>query len=109
MTNVDELFQELVDLGQYPKEKIDTVTVLEKMGHFLDGEVQRLHTWYKPDGYSNQDINQLIDTDCRAAKEIDVLRRASAGAAPMLKHQRALENAEHAERDYNRGNSEVSH
>ncbi|MCB9316599.1 MAG: amidophosphoribosyltransferase [Lewinellaceae bacterium] len=60
MTNVDELFQELVDLGQYPKEKSDTVTVLEKMGHFLDDEVQRLHTWYKPDGYSNQDINNLI-------------------------------------------------
>ena len=60
MTNVDELFQELVDLGQYPKEKSDTVTVLEKIGHFLDDEVQRLHTWYKPDGYSNQDINQLI-------------------------------------------------
>ncbi len=60
MTNVDELFQELVDLGQYPKEKSDTVTVLEKIGHFLDDEVQRLHTWYKPDGYSNQDINKLI-------------------------------------------------
>lgn len=60
MTNVDELFQELVELGQYPKEKSDTVTVLEKMGHFLDDEVQRLHTWYKPDGYSNQHINNLI-------------------------------------------------
>ncbi len=60
MTNVDELFQELVDLGQYPKEKSDTVTVLEKIGHFLDDEVQRLHTWYKPDGHSNQKINQLI-------------------------------------------------
>jgi amidophosphoribosyltransferase len=60
MTNVDELFQELVELGQYPKEKSDTVTVLEKIGHFLDDEVQRLHTWYKPDGSSNQDINQLI-------------------------------------------------
>jgi len=60
MTNVDDLFQELVDLGQYPKEKSDTVTVLEKIGHFLDDEVQRLFTWYKPDGTSNQDINQLI-------------------------------------------------
>ncbi|MDX2135042.1 MAG: amidophosphoribosyltransferase [Saprospiraceae bacterium] len=60
MTNVDELFHELVELGQYPKEKSDTVTVLEKIGHFLDDEVQRLHTWYKPDGYSNQDVNQLI-------------------------------------------------
>ncbi len=60
MTNVDELFEELVELGQYPKEKSDTVTVLEKIGHFLDDEVQRLHTWFKPDGYSNQEVNQLI-------------------------------------------------
>lgn len=60
MTNVDELFNELVELGQYPKEKSDTVTVLEKIGHFLDDEVQRLHTWYKPDGHGNQAINQLI-------------------------------------------------
>jgi amidophosphoribosyltransferase len=60
LTNVDELFQELVELGQFPKEKSDTVTVLEKIGHFLDDEVQRLHTWFKPDGHSNQDINQLI-------------------------------------------------
>ena len=60
LTNVDELFQELVELGQYPKEKSDTVTVLEKIGHFLDDEVQRLHTWYKPDGYKNAEINDLI-------------------------------------------------
>lgn len=60
LTNVDELFEELVDLGQYPKIKSDTVTVLEKIGHFLDDEVQRLHTWFKPDGYSNMEINDLI-------------------------------------------------
>ncbi|MEM1220705.1 MAG: amidophosphoribosyltransferase, partial [Bacteroidota bacterium] len=74
LTNVDELFEELVELGQYPKEVSDTVTVLEKIGHFLDDEVQRLHTWYKPDGYTNQEINQLI------FKNLDVgrlLRRAS--------------------------------
>jgi amidophosphoribosyltransferase len=60
LTNVDELFQELVELGQYPKEKSDTVTVMEKIGHFLDDEVQRLFTWFKPDGFSNQDVNKLI-------------------------------------------------
>mgnify|MGYP006274265997 CR=1 FL=1 len=60
LTNVDELFDELVQLGQFPKEKSDTVTVLEKIGHFLDDEVQRLYNWFKPDGYSNQEINQLI-------------------------------------------------
>lgn len=74
MTNVDELFDELVNFGQYPKEKSDTVTVLEKIGHFLDDEVQRLHTWFKPDGYSNDEINKLI------FEKLDIqrlLRRAS--------------------------------
>jgi amidophosphoribosyltransferase len=78
MTNVDELFQELVRLGQHPKERSDTVTVLEKIGHFLDDEVQRLHTWFKPDGYSNQEISQLIFDNLdiqrmlrRAAKKFD--------------------------------------
>ncbi len=74
LTNVDELFQELVNFGQYPKEKSDTVTVLEKIGHFLDDEVQRLFNWFKPEGYSNQEINKLI------ADNLDVkrlLQRAS--------------------------------
>ncbi|HHS94995.1 MAG TPA: amidophosphoribosyltransferase, partial [Phaeodactylibacter sp.] len=60
LTNVQELFNELVELGQYPKEVSDTVTVLEKIGHFLDDEVQRLIDWYKPDGYSNEEINEFI-------------------------------------------------
>ncbi|GLR17910.1 amidophosphoribosyltransferase [Portibacter lacus] len=60
LTNVEELFDELVTLGQYPKEKSDTVTVMEKIGHFLDDEVQRLHSWFKPEGYNNQEINTLI-------------------------------------------------
>lgn len=60
MTNVDELFNQLVELGQYPKERSDTVTVMEKIGHFLDDEVQRLYTWFKPDGYDNRQINDMI-------------------------------------------------
>ena len=74
LTNVDELFQELVQLGQFPKEKSDTVTILEKIGHFLDDEVQRIHQWHKPDGHSNIAINDII------AEELDVqrlLKRAS--------------------------------
>ncbi len=74
LTNVDELFAELVELGQYPKEKSDTVTVLEKIGHFLDDEVQRLHTWFKPDGYSNIEINELIFENLDIHR---LLRRAS--------------------------------
>jgi len=74
LTNVDELFQELVELGQYPKEMSDTVTVLEKIGHFLDDEVQRLFNWYKPDGYSNEEINELIFDKLDVQR---LLRRAS--------------------------------
>lgn len=74
LTNVDELFEELVELGQYPKEKSDTVTVLEKLGHFLDDEVHRLHTWYKPDGYSNVELNDLIYENLDVSR---LLRRAS--------------------------------
>ena len=60
LTNVDELFDELIALGQFPKEKSDTVTVLEKLGHFLDDEVQRLYNWFKADGYDNEEINEHI-------------------------------------------------
>jgi amidophosphoribosyltransferase len=60
LTNVQDLFAELVELGQYPKEVSDTVTVLEKIGHFLDDEVQRLIDWHKPDGHSTEQINKFI-------------------------------------------------
>jgi amidophosphoribosyltransferase len=60
LTNVQDLFAELVELGQYPKEVSDTVTVLEKIGHFLDDEVQRLIDWHKPDGHSAEEINKFI-------------------------------------------------
>ena len=60
LTNVNELFQELLSFGQHPKEKSDTVTVMEKIGHFLDDEVQRLFNWFKAEGYDNDEITQLI-------------------------------------------------
>ena len=60
LTNVDYLFERLISYGQFPKEKSDTVTVLEKIGHFLDEEVLQLFNWFKPEGYSKQEINPLI-------------------------------------------------
>lgn len=60
MTNVEELFTKLVALGQHPKEKKDTVTVMEKIGHFLDEESQRLFHKYKDD-YSNTEVSGLIE------------------------------------------------
>jgi len=63
MTNIDELFEELLSFGQYPKEVSDTVTVMEKIGHFLDDEVQRIFSMYKQEGFSNIDINKFIVED----------------------------------------------
>lgn len=60
LTNVDELFDLLVSIGQHPKEKADTVTVMEKIGHFLDVENQILFDKYKALGYNHQEISGLI-------------------------------------------------
>ena len=60
LTNVDELFDVLVNIGQHPKEKSDTVTILEKIGHFLDEENQQLFDKYKALGYDYQKITELI-------------------------------------------------
>lgn len=60
LTNVDELFDVLVNIGQHPKEKSDTVTILEKIGHFLDEENQLLFDKYKALGYDYQKITELI-------------------------------------------------
>ncbi len=77
MTNVDELFNKLVELGQHPKERNDTVTVLEKIGHFLDEENQFLFEKYK-DQYSNNEISEIIENELdlqrvlmRACKDFD--------------------------------------
>jgi len=74
LTNVDELFDVLVDIGQHPKEKSDTVTVLEKIGHYLDVENDELFQQYNRLGFSNQEIYDKI------AKNIDIekiLKKAS--------------------------------
>jgi amidophosphoribosyltransferase len=75
LTNVDELFEVLVRIGQHPKEKSDTVTVMEKIGHFLDVENDELYKNYKAKGLENKQIYAKI------ADELDVekiLKRASA-------------------------------
>jgi len=66
MTNVDELFQILVNIGQYPKEKTDTVTILEKIGHYLDEENQKIFDKYKKEGASYREISDKI------SEELDV-------------------------------------
>ncbi len=61
LTNTRELFQVLIELGQHPKAYTDTVTALEKMGHFLDEENQFLYRKYKNEGCQNKDISPLIE------------------------------------------------
>ncbi len=61
LTNTDELFRVLVDLGQHPKAYTDTVTALEKVGHFLDEENQMLFRKYKNEGLSNVKISDKIE------------------------------------------------
>jgi amidophosphoribosyltransferase len=90
MTNVDELLQQLYDLGQHPKEKADTVTVLEKMGHFIDTEVQGLFDQYKREGLDdNSMISKLIANDMDVAKILQKSARNWDGGytiAGMLGH-----------------------
>ncbi len=74
LTNVNELFSSLVNIGQHPNETSDTVTILEKMGHFLDDENEDLYRRFKNEGYSKKEISPLIARDIDLAK---VLANAS--------------------------------
>ncbi len=74
MTNVDELLEQLYELGQHPKEQADTVTVLEKIGHFLDDENQELFDTYKKEGLSNVEITHKISENLNIGH---ILRRSA--------------------------------
>ena len=74
MTNVDELFNELVELGQHPKEKADTITIMEKIGHFLDEANDDLYYQLKDEGYTKKQATEEISKRLNVA---DILRRAS--------------------------------
>jgi len=74
MTNVNELFQNLVELGQHPKEKADTVTVMEKIGHFLDSEVRKLYKKLKDEGFNKKEASPHIVEQLKVHK---ILRKSS--------------------------------
>jgi amidophosphoribosyltransferase len=76
MTNVKELFNSLVELGQHPKEMADTVTVMEKIGHFLDEEVTDLYLECKNNGLTKREASPVIAEKLDIAK---ILKRASRG------------------------------
>lgn len=68
LTNVDELFKGLIELGQHPKGYTDTITVLEKVGFILDEENQLLFRKYKNEGYSNNEISDFIADKIKVSK-----------------------------------------
>lgn len=74
LTNVDELFDVLVNIGQHPKEKSDTVTVLEKIGHYLDVENEEMFNKFHQLGYGNQDIYKRIADELNIER---ILKKAS--------------------------------
>ena len=74
MTNVHELFDNLIQLGQHPKEMADTVTVMEKIGHFLDDAVAKLYKEIKKEGYTKQEASPIIAERLKLSK---ILRRAA--------------------------------
>jgi amidophosphoribosyltransferase len=74
LTNVDELFDVLLHVGQHPKEKSDTVTVLEKIGHFLDVENNDMYNELKPQGYSFAEVYSRIAQRLNIER---ILKRAS--------------------------------
>ena len=76
MTNVTELFNSLIELGQHPKEMTDTVTVMEKIGHFLDEEVTELYQDCKNNGLSKREASPIIAERLDIAK---ILKKASRG------------------------------
>jgi len=74
MTNVKELFSNLIELGQHPKEYTDTITIMEKIGHFLDDAVSKIYKDLKKEGYNKRDASPQIAERLKVSK---ILRRAA--------------------------------
>jgi amidophosphoribosyltransferase len=74
MTNVKELFGNLIDLGQHPKEYTDTITIMEKIGHFLDDAVSKIYKDLKKEGYNKNECSPLIAERLKVGK---ILKRAA--------------------------------
>ena len=74
MTNNEELLENLVKLGQHPKSKVDSVTVMEKIGHFLDDAVHKIYRDLKREGYNKQEASPSIEKRLKISK---VLKKAS--------------------------------
>ena len=74
MTNVKDLFNNLVELGQHPKEYTDTITIMEKIGHFLDAQVRKIYKDLKKEGFTKSQCSPLITERIKVGK---ILKKSS--------------------------------
>ena len=74
MTNVKDLFNNLVELGQHPKEYTDTITIMEKIGHFLDAQVRKIYKDLKKEGFTKSECSPLITERLKVSK---ILKKSS--------------------------------
>jgi amidophosphoribosyltransferase len=89
LTNMEVLFNHLIDIGQNPVDFSDTITVLENVGHFLDEEVERRYRHYKEKGYSKKEISPIIENELDIAGVLQSAARRWDGGyvmAGMLGH-----------------------
>ena len=63
LTNVDELFQSLIEVGQHPRNYSDTVTILEKVGYYMDDEIHDKYRYYRDLGFSREEISVQIENN----------------------------------------------
>jgi amidophosphoribosyltransferase len=83
LTNIDELFGKLISLGQYPQAVTDTVTILERIGHFLDRENEEQYARYKEQGYGKQGASPLIAENLNLEKVLSQAARRWDGGYVM--------------------------
>jgi amidophosphoribosyltransferase len=89
LTNMEDIFNHLLEIGQNPVDFSDTITILENVGHFLDEEVERLYRHYKEKGYSKRDISPIIEQELDLATVLsEAAKRWDGGyvMAGMLGH-----------------------
>ena len=84
LTNVDELFHHLIELGQHPSEKNDTITAMEKIGHFIDRENERIFRIYKEKGLSNEEISLKIQNEMNIASILQESTKKWDGGYAMI-------------------------
>lgn len=84
MTNVDELFEQLISLGQHPREKADTLTILERIGHFLDEDVSDIYYKLKEQGISKKLASKHIEKQLNIKRILKCSARKWDGGYAMV-------------------------